>query len=112
MRMSKEQRNVESGTMATTNQANREATISSDALGLLDCFSGGVGELVYKPAEHAALSREGPEAKSVEVSADDVEKAADFLVQIIRNSNVPTQVKPAVDSMLQCFSHKNTQRKR
>lgn len=97
--------------MATAHRETKEPTISSDAIGLLDCFSAGVEELVYKLAEHTARSRLEPDATVIEVNADDIEKAADFLVQIIRRSDVPAQVKPTVDAMLQCFLHRNTHRK-
>ncbi len=97
--------------MATTNSGRAESTISSDALGLLGCFSGVFEDVIYRMAEHAAIAR-AASGQTIEISADDVEDAANLLAQILRDSKIPEDVKPAIDSMLQCFTHKNIQRKR
>lgn len=98
--------------MVTIRQEKTESTISSEALGLLDCFSGGVEDFVYKLAEHAANSKAAASSGVVEISADDVEKAADFLVEAIRRSEIPSDLRPAINGMLSCFTDKITQRKR
>lgn len=95
--------------MATANHG-QEATISSDALELLDCFGEGLDEFVYKMAEHSAILRSG-KASPVEITADDMVSAGEVLARILQNSDVPSEVKPAIDSMLQCFTKKVRHRK-
>jgi hypothetical protein len=90
--------------MATVENKPIESTISSEALGLLDCFSGGIGDFVYRMAELAAAHRTGDSGK-VEIGVDDIKAATDRVVQIIKESpDVPAQIKADINDSLKCLS--------
>jgi hypothetical protein len=95
--------------MATVATATPESTISSEALGLLDCFAAGLDEIIYQLAEAAAVARAG--SKDVEISVADMEIAATRFVEIMGRSELPAELKPQVTAMLDCFSHKVACRK-
>jgi len=90
--------------MATVDSATNESTISSEALGLLDCFANGIDELIYGLAEVAATERAG--AKGAEISVADMEVAATRFVEIMKRSDLPNELKPHISAMLDCFSRK------
>jgi hypothetical protein len=94
--------------MATV--SNESSTISSDALDLLDCFADGFDGVVYELAEMEAKARTGVPVS--EITAADMEKAANHIVQVMRQSDLPDEVKAMLGSMLQCFSKKVSRRNR
>lgn len=91
--------------MATVESTQRESSISSDALGLLDCFSCGFDELIYRLAEHVAVERIG-RTNEVEITVVDFEKAAGMFAKNIKQSDLPEDVKSEADAMLTCLSKK------
>jgi hypothetical protein len=95
--------------MATANHDRTDSFISSEAIELLDCFSNGIDEFILQLAEHVANERTGT-ARS-EITAQDILKAGELLVAMLRHANIPDDVKPAIDSMLQCFTNKVKHRK-
>lgn len=91
--------------MATIHHEPVTSTITSDALGILDCFSGGFEDVLYQMAEHSAVDRTG-QRRDVEISVADIEDGARRLVQALEKSDLPTDVKAAVSSMLRCMADK------
>jgi len=88
-----------------------EATISSQALSLLACFSDGIDEVVLKIAEGLARS-EARGTEQPEISAANIVSAGDVLSRALRNSpDVPDDVKPAIDAMLECVTRKAKNRR-
>jgi hypothetical protein len=94
--------------MATV--SDESSTISSDALDLLDCFADGFDGVIYELAEIEAIARTGVQGS--EITAADMEKAANHIVEVMRQSDLPDGVKAMLGSMLQCFSSKVSRRKR
>ena len=70
--------------MATINKPEVETTISSRAIGLLECFTNGLDEFVYRLAARRAIQR-SPSSTTVEVTVDDLKAAAGELVEILGN---------------------------
>ncbi len=88
--------------MATAENAN-EYSISSDAMGVMDCFSDSMGQIVYKMAGLIAAKRE-PSPDDVVITISDIEDAVNQIAEIMRNSDLPDGVIGATSSMLKCCS--------
>lgn len=98
--------------MATADRPNTDATISSEALSLLSCFSDGFDEVVWKIAEGIARGRTAPGVKP-EIEDGDIVAAGEKLAHVLKMSpELPEDIKPAVDLMLQCVHRKAQSRKR
>jgi hypothetical protein len=95
-------RGKEMATMATVERESN-ATYSSDAMRLLDCFSLGFDEILSSIAETIASERVTA-GGVVEVTKQDVEKAAAFIVKAVQDSTLPQSVKSEVDDMLGCMA--------
>jgi len=87
-----------------------ESEISSDALGVLDCFVSNLDEIVYEMAEKIAKNRAisaGPPPHVVRIEIGDVEEAAKNFFGALRDGldrgDIPSDLKPIVDSMQKCF---------
>jgi len=92
--------------MTTANKTEIEATISSEAMRLLDCFDDQFSDIILHLAERTAIKR-GSSKDHVEIAAADVKDAADLLVKIIRDSNeFPNEMLPVVESMRTCAEDK------
>jgi len=80
------------------------ASITGDALSLLDCFEGGVGAVVYEMAEQFAKERCGHPA---EVTAIDVRKAGEIVIaglqKMVEMGRLPADFLPHLDGMRDCF---------
>ena len=92
-------------TMATAEDSQIEITFSSQALDLLDCFSCGFDDFLSRIAEHIAFQR-GEQGKTVEITEEDIVKAANIFAEKIKASDLEADVKHEVDSMLECLSRK------
>jgi hypothetical protein len=96
-------------TMATADHG--EATISSEALSLLSCFSDGIDDLVLRIAGGVARSRL-PQEDHPEISGGDIIAAGNVLSKALRNApEMPEDVKPAIEAMLQCVAQKAQNRR-
>ena len=99
--------------MATADTQSN-ATLSSEAYDLLDCFVMGLDSVVYEIAEDLAKHRRQDEkggladsSLPIQIEAQDVRKAADFVVeqlkQLIKDNKLPRHVADAVADMENCF---------
>lgn len=81
------------------------ASIASDALVLLDCFDGQVGEVVYGIAEEFAKER--GKGQAVEITASDVRKAGEIVIaglqKMVEMGRLPSGFVPQLDGMRDCF---------
>ena len=91
--------------MATAEPEQTEITISSDALGLLDCFSTGFDDLLCRIAEHVARER-AQQPGEVEITVQDIQAAGDIFAKTIKRSDLPEDVKQEADAMLSCLSER------
>lgn len=89
--------------MATANHGNIDSSISSEALGLLDCFASGLDDVIYELAEAVAAKRTG-HTSGVEIRVDDIREAADLFVQCLEKVDIPPHAKASIHDMLQCLS--------
>ena len=91
--------------MATVNHGGIEATISSEAMQLLDCCDDRFGEVILSLAENSAKARARVE-NAVEISGDDIKQAAELLASIIRASDkIPADIIPVIDEMCNCVNN-------
>lgn len=67
--------------MATADRAS----ISGDALDILDCFVSGLDDVILEVAETVARG-EGAQGQPVQVEVQHVEKAADIVIDALLNS--------------------------
>jgi len=88
--------------MATANHGNIESSISSDALGLLDCFTNGLDDVIYEIAEAIAARRTG--SQQVEITRADIKEAANVFVVCLETAEIPAPVRDHVRQMLHCLS--------
>ncbi len=81
------------------------ASIASDAMQLLDCFDGQVGEVVYGIAEEFAKERSGH--RPIEISSGDVRKAGELVIaglqKMVEMGKLPAGFVPQLDGMRDCF---------
>lgn len=83
--------------------------VSSRAMDLLDCFEGDFGDVVFDLAGHFARQRsgEGSSLSPVEVTADDVRKAGEMLInalgRMLSEGALPQHVRDRVEQMRHCF---------
>lgn len=91
--------------MATANLHGESTTINSEAFELLECFAGGLDELVLKLAENIAAKRQTAN-NEVEVGVADIQSAAQQLVKILQTSDLPDEIRTDLDVMLSCFKRK------
>jgi len=87
-----------------------ESRISYEAGELLDCFSGGIAEVVRDLAEAFARERLASPDDPIEIDEQDVRKAGEILIRSIRDATargrVPPHVSAAIGGMSDCFLQK------
>jgi hypothetical protein len=88
--------------MTTIDRPKSESTFSSDAIGLLDCFSCGFDDLLGQIAEDIAVNRT-PTGEQVEISKHDVEQAAKAIFDAVQRSDLSDPIKQEVATMLDCI---------
>lgn len=73
------------------------STIQSDAFELLDCFEGGLGDVLYQIAESIAGNR--TQNENIEITVADVTQAAAILIEALEKSNLPPDARQWLKTM-------------
>lgn len=86
-----------------------DTVVTSQALELMDCFEGGVADVVFRLAEEFARRRTENDDRSalVEVTAADVRQAGERIIAALRGlaseGRMPPELVVRIDQMSQCF---------
>ena len=81
--------------------------ISSKAVDLLRCFMTGLDDVIIRLALEIAQQKQGTgDRTEVRIDADDIEQAANSVLDQIRAQNLPAHVKSDIDGMDECLKEK------
>jgi hypothetical protein len=85
----------------------KEYRISNEAVELLRCFMSGLDDIIITIAHEIAHQRQGTGTDMVRIDSDDIEKAANYVLdQIRQQGNLPAPVRTDVDQMETCLKAK------
>jgi hypothetical protein len=91
-------------------QEKSTSKISAEAFDLLDCFVGGLDNVVYEVAEHTARHRLGKMDPNdpIEITADDITNAGETVIRLLREQVsqkvLPDELGPILDQVECCFT--------
>ncbi len=91
-------------------EKNAASSISNNAYELLDCFAGGVDNLVYDISEKLARERNPAvvaSGKPVPIEVEDIQTAGRMVVRALKNlvasGDIPAEVESEIDEMKNCL---------
>jgi hypothetical protein len=81
--------------------------ISSKAIDLLQCFMSGLDDVIVRIALGIAdEKRRSGHRVELRIEADDIEQAANAVLEQIRSTDLPQPVKTEIDEMDECLKAK------
>jgi hypothetical protein len=92
--------------MSIVEKKQLESTLTSEAVGMLDCFSCEFDELLSEIAYDYALARTQP-GEAIVIQKADVIQAAKVFFDSVQKSNLSAETKAEVAAMMDCINSKD-----